>query len=48
MAIGKRYSDMLSAPLAELGVEVLWLPDAESADYRLAGHADLSMVHLGW
>ena len=37
----------MAAPLEKLGVAVIWLPDAPGADPRLAGHADLSMVHLG-
>ena len=47
MAIGKRYAHRLAAPLRKLGVDVLWLPDAPDTDSRLAGHADLSMIHLG-
>lgn len=47
MAIGKRYAPRLAAPLRKLGVDVLWLPDAPDTDSRLAGHADLSMIHLG-
>ena len=47
MAIGKRYAPRLAAPLEKLGVDVLWLPDAPDTDSCLAGHADLSMIHLG-
>ena len=47
MAIGKRYAPRLAAPLRKLGVDVLWLPDAPDTDSHLAGHADLSMIHLG-
>ena len=46
-AAGERYRGRLGAALAALGVEMLWLPDAPGADRRLAGHADLSMLHLG-
>lgn len=46
-AAGGRYRSLLAAPLGKLGVAVIWLPDAPGADPRLAGHADLSMVHLG-
>ena len=46
-AAGERYRGRLGAALEDLGVEMLWLPDAPGADRRLAGHADLSMLHLG-
>ncbi len=47
LAIGRRYRDRLSEPLEGLGIEVVWLPDNPSVDERLAGHADLSVLHLG-
>ncbi len=46
-AVGERYRAKLGEALAALGVQTLWLPDAPGADRRLAGHADLSMMHLG-
>ena len=46
-AIGERYRGRLAAALEKHGADALWLPDAPGADGRLAGHADLSMLHLG-
>lgn len=46
-AIGERYRARLEAPLRALGVEALWLPDSPNVDARLAGHADLSLIHMG-
>lgn len=46
-AIGERYRTRLEVPLIALGIEVLWLPDSPNVDVRLAGHADLSLVHMG-
>lgn len=47
LAIGDRYRARLDAPLAALGVEVLWLPDLTDTESRTAGHADLVLLHLG-
>lgn len=38
---------MLEKPLKALDIELIQVPDNRSADPRLAGHADLSFVHLG-
>ena len=46
-AIGERYRPQLGRALEALGAEPLWLPDAPGADGRVAGHADLSLLHLG-
>ena len=46
-AIGERYRARLEAPLRALGIEPLWLPDTPNVDARLAGHADLSLIHMG-
>lgn len=47
VVIGERYRARLAGALEALGVEALWLPDAHSVDPRLAGHADLRVLHLG-
>ena len=47
VVIGERYRARLAGALGALGVEALWLPDARSVDPRLAGHADLRVLHLG-
>lgn len=47
LAIGARYRALLGAHLARCGVQTLWLPDNPRVDPRLAGHADLSLLHLG-
>lgn len=46
-AAGERYRKKLDKALDSIGVEMLWLPDAPDIDPRLAGHADLSMLHIG-
>ena len=46
-AAGERYRPLLAGAFERLGIEPLWLPDAIGADKRLAGHADLSMIHPG-
>lgn len=46
MLIGGRYRSILEKPLLDRGVEVLWLPENERVDTRLAGHADLTAMHL--
>ena len=47
LAIGGRYCEKLAEPLRALGIETIWLPDNPNVDARLAGHADLSVLHLG-
>lgn len=47
LALGERYGAQLAAPLYALGVQALWIPDARFSDGRLAGHADLRLLHLG-
>lgn len=44
---GKRYADILEAPLRSLHVESILMPDNPDIDLRLAGHTDLSLLHLG-
>lgn len=46
-AAGERYRARLAPAFKALGIDVIWLPDAPGADPRLAGHADLSMLHMG-
>ncbi|MBO4330540.1 MAG: hypothetical protein J5827_00525, partial [Oscillospiraceae bacterium] len=45
--LGKRYYGILSEGLKRLGIAVFQVPDNNSVDPRLAGHADMSAVHLG-
>ena len=47
VAAGERYKGLLSPAFEKLNIDVLWLPDALQVDSRLAGHADLSLMHLG-
>ena len=47
LALGERYAPALAEPLLALGVEPLWLPDNLLVDNRVAGHADLALLHLG-
>lgn len=46
-AFGEKYREILEKPLQNLGITPLWLPDNEAVDPRLAGHADLMLLHLG-
>lgn len=46
-AIGGRYLDKLAAPLENRGVRVLRLPDNPDVDISIAGHADVSLLHMG-
>jgi hypothetical protein len=45
--LGERYRSVLDAPLRELGLNPLYLPDNPMLDPRLAGHADLSVFPAG-
>lgn len=47
LAVGERYRERLEKPLSSTVSEVLWLPDNSQVDSRLAGHADLMLIHLG-
>ena len=47
LALGERYAPALAEPLRALDVEPLWLPDSPCVDGRIAGHADLALLHLG-
>jgi hypothetical protein len=47
LAIGERYLPSLRPPLSRLGISVLGIPDNPRVDPRLAGHADLTLAHLG-
>lgn len=46
-ALGAKYRDLLEKPLVKRGISALWLPDNPNVDPRLAGHADLMLLHLG-
>lgn len=45
--IGHRYKSALETALRRLNINVLWLSDNKQVDIRLAGHADLSVAHIG-
>lgn len=45
--IGERYRSLLSQPLAELGISVLWMPDIAALSQPVRGHADMAILHLG-
>ena len=45
--LGERYRPHLDAPLRNLGLNPLYLPDNPMLDPRLAGHADLSVFAAG-
>lgn len=45
--IGERYRAALGRPLLALGVEPVYVPDNPCVDARMAGHADLSLLHVG-
>lgn len=47
LAIGERYLPLLRPSLSRLGVIVLGIQDNPRVDPRLAGHADLTLAHLG-
>ncbi len=45
--LGERYRALLEEPLSARGIEALYVPDNPNVDSRLAGHADLSVLHAG-
>ena len=45
--IGEKYFELLQKPLEKLGIKALSVPDNAFVDPRLAGHADLSVLHGG-
>lgn len=45
--LGERYRVLLEEPLKEHGIETVFVPDNPNVDRRLAGHADLSILHAG-
>ena len=47
LILGKKYKKILENPLKRENLDVLWLPDNQYVDKRLAGHVDLSMLRLG-
>lgn len=44
---GKKYADKLRKPLDSLHMKSVFVPDNPNIDPRLAGHADLSVLHAG-
>lgn len=47
LILGEKYAKFLGKPLKNAGIEPVFAPDNQSVDYRLSGHADLSIFHLG-
>lgn len=45
--IGRRYADILSDPLAALGVQAIAVDGGEGLDPRVSEHADMLAHHLG-
>lgn len=45
--IGEKYAELIGESLINLGVIPLYVPLNGNVDHRLAGHADLSVLHLG-
>lgn len=45
--IGRRYADLLTEPLAALGVQVIAVDGGEGLDPRVSEHADMLAHHLG-
>lgn len=44
---GEKYASFLEKPLKEIQISSIFVPDNVRLDPRLAGHADLSILHLG-
>ena len=45
--IGEKYSNILGDKLVNIGLSPIFVPDNPCVDYRVSGHADLSVLHLG-
>lgn len=45
--IGKKYEKKLHKSLADMGIEMIAMPDNPFVDTRLSSHADLSVCHAG-
>lgn len=45
--LGEKYRTLLDEPLRARGIETIYVPDNPNVDRRLAGHADLSVLHAG-
>lgn len=45
--IGAAYKYLLDLPLKKQGITPIYIPDNPYVDPRVAGHADLSVLHLG-
>lgn len=45
--IGEKYAEKLEKQLSLLGYNTVFVPDNPFVDPRLAGHADLSVLHAG-
>ena len=44
---GNRYAEKLREPLEALHIQSIFVPDNPYVDLRLAGHVDLSVLHIG-
>ncbi len=47
LVLGEKYYDLLDAAIKKLGLVPLYVPDNPDVDYRLSGHADLSVFYSG-
>lgn len=47
LIIGEKYKEILEKPLRKVKVSPLFVPNNPLIDYRLSGHADLSVFHAG-
>jgi hypothetical protein len=45
--IGQKYAQILDDSLKLQGISAIFVPNNPNVDSRLAGHADLSLLHLG-
>lgn len=45
--IGETYKELLDTSLKKQGITPIYMPDNPYVDPRVAGHADLSVLHLG-
>lgn len=46
LILGEKYKELLDAPLKQLGIIPVYMPDNPLVDPRVSGHADLSILHL--
>lgn len=46
--LGEKYAKILGKPLEKLGIEPLFVPDNPNVSDMVSGHADISVLHLGY